>query len=169
MWTSAPTVGPIICVDKNGLDTGRESESVDLKETHKYDDIIHLPHHTSSHRAGMPMIDRAAQFSPFAALTGYEDVIEETGRLTESSTELTDSSKQALNEKFQILAENCRVRPQVTVTYFEPDRLKTGGSYVTVTARIKRVDEYEQVLRLTDDREIPMEAIRSIHSDLWTV
>lgn len=139
-----------------------------LKETHKYDDIIGLPHHTSAHRAGMPMIDRAAQFSPFAALTGYEDVIEETGRLTESSTELTEGSKQALNEKFRILAEHCRVTPQVTVTYFEPDRLKTGGSYVTVTARVKRVDEYDQVLRLIDGREIPMEAISRIKCDLFT-
>lgn len=139
---------------------------MELKETHKYDDIIHLPHHTSDHRAGMPMIDRAAQFSPFAALTGYEDVIEETGRLTESSTELTQSGKDALNEKFCILAEHCRVNPQVTVTYFEPDRRKTGGSYVTVTARIKKVDVYEQVLRLMDDREIPMETICSIKSDL---
>ena len=139
-----------------------------LKETHKYDDIIGLPHHTSAHRAGMPMIDRAAQFSPFAALTGYEDVIEETDRLTESSTELTEGSKQALNEKFRILAEHCRVTPQVTVTYFEPDRLKTGGSYVTVTARVKRVDEYDQVLRLIDGREIPMEAISRIKCDLFT-
>lgn len=139
-----------------------------LKETHKYDDIIGLPHHTSAHRAGMPMIDRAAQFSPFAALTGYEDVIEETGRLTESSTELTEGSKQALNEKFRILAEHCWVTPQVTVTYFEPDRLKTGGSYVTVTARVKRVDEYDQVLRLIDGREIPMEAISRIKCDLFT-
>ena len=114
------------------------------------------------------MIDRAAQFSPFAALTGYEDVIEETGRLTESSTELTEGSKQALNEKFRILAEHCWVTPQVTVTYFEPDRLKTGGSYVTVTARVKRVDEYDQVLRLIDGREIPMEAISRIKCDLFT-
>jgi len=139
-----------------------------LKETHKYDDIIHLPHHCSPRRAGMPMLDRAAQFSPFAALTGYEDVIEETGRLTEASTELTDSSKQQLNEKFRILAEHCSVNPQITVTYFEPDRLKNGGSYVTVTGRLKRVDEYDQVLRLTDDREIPMESIRSIQSDLFS-
>lgn len=138
-----------------------------LKETYKYDDIIHLPHHTSPHRAGMPMIDRAAQFSPFAALTGYEDVIEETGRLTDTVSELTDSSKQMLDEKFRILAENCGALPQVTVTWFEPDRLKTGGSFVTVTGRVKRVDEYEQVLRLADGREIPMEAIRSIKCDLF--
>ena len=138
-----------------------------LKQTHKYDDIIHLKHHISPRRAGMPMIDRAAQFSPFAALTGYEDVIEETGRWTESATELTESSKEALNEKFRILAEHYRETPQITVTYFAPDRLKNGGSYVTVTARIKRVDEYAQVLRLMDGREIPMQSVYSIESHLF--
>ena len=138
-----------------------------LKETHKYDDIINLPHHTSDHRAGMPMADRAAQFSPFAALTGYEEVIEETGRLTDVSTELTESSQMQLNERFRILAQYAESLPTVTVVYFEPDRYKSGGSYVTVTGRIKRVDEYEQVLRLTDGREIPMEAIRSINCDLF--
>lgn len=140
---------------------------MELKETHKYDDIIHLPHAVSSRRAGMSMIDRAAQFSPFAALTGYEDVIEETGRLTDTISELTDSSQQDLNEKFRILADAAAVSPQVTVTWFEPDRLKTGGSFVTITGKIKRVDEYEQVLRLTDGREIPMEAIRSIKCPLF--
>ncbi len=138
-----------------------------LQETHKYDDIIHLPHHTSEKRAGMPMADRAAQFSPFSALTGYEDVIEETGRLTDASTELTESRMQEINEKLQILAENSAVRPVVTVTYFEPDRYKSGGSYVTLNGRVQRVDTYEQVLRLTDDREIPMEAIRNITCDLF--
>ena len=138
-----------------------------LKETHKYDDIINLPHHISEHRAGMPMMDRAAQFSPFAALTGYEDVIEETGRLTDASTELTEGSKSQLNDQFRILAEHSAVTPTVTVTYFQPDCYKSGGSYVTITERIKRVDEYEQALRLTDGREIPMEAIRSINCDLF--
>lgn len=138
-----------------------------LKQTHKYDDIIHLPHHTSPRRAGMPMIDRAAQFSAFAALTGFEDVIEETGRLTDTTSELTESSKQQLNEKLVILSENAWVKPSVTVTYFEPDSRKSGGSYVTVTAKVKRVDEYEQTLVLTDDREIPLEAIRKIHCDLF--
>lgn len=138
-----------------------------LKQTHKYDDIIHLPHPVSDRRAGMPMADRAAQFSSFAALTGFEDVIEETGRLTDCSTELTDSSKQQLNEKLVILSENIPVRPLVRVTYFEPDSRKSGGSYVTVSARVKRVDEYEQALVLTDDRQIPLEAIRHIHCDLF--
>ncbi len=135
---------------------------MNLKPTHKYDDIIDLPHHESPGRAGMPMADRAAQFSPFAALTGYEDVIEETGRLTQPAAELTDSSIQQLNEKLQILAENCHLTPKVTVTYFEPDRRKVGGSYVTVTGYVKQIDTYQQILGLTDGREIPLASIHSI-------
>ena len=138
-----------------------------LKETHKYDDIIHLPHPVSDKRPGMPMIDRAAQFSPFSALTGYEDVIEETGRLTDSSSELTDTRLDQINDKLGILEENSHIQPAVTVMYFEPDQRKTGGSYVTATGHVKRVDRYEQVLRLTDGREIPMEAIRSLKCHLF--
>ena len=138
-----------------------------LKETHKYDDIIHLPHPVSQRRAGMPMADRAAQFSPFSALTGYEEVIAETGRLTDASTELTESSQLQLNEQFCILAQYADSFPTVTIRYFEPDRYKSGGSYVTVTGQIKRVDEYEQTLNLTDGRQIPMEAIRRITCDLF--
>ncbi len=138
-----------------------------LKETHKYDDIIHLPHPVSDKRPGMPMIDRAAQFSPFSALTGYEDVIEETGRLTDHALELTDSRKDQLNEQLRILEENSRIHPAVTVVYFEPDQRKNGGSYVTATGHVKRVDSYEQVLRLSDGREIPLEAIRSLKCPLF--
>ena len=137
-----------------------------LEETHKYDDIIRATRPSSPRRAGMPMIDRAAQFAPFAALTGYEAVIEETGRLTDSETELTDSSKQQLNEIFQILAASSEISPLLTITYFVPDGRKKGGSYVTVTGRLKCVDAYEQVLFLTDRRKIPMAAVRSVQSDL---
>lgn len=133
-----------------------------LRETHKYDDIIRLSNPISPRRAGMPMEDRAAQFAPFSALTGYEDVIAETGRLTEPVTELTDSSREELNRKLQLLAENCQTAPMATITYFQPDSRKSGGSYITITASVKRVDPCAQVLRLTDNREIPMEAIRNI-------
>lgn len=139
---------------------------MNLKPTHKYDDIIDLPHYQSPRRAGMPMEDRAAQFSPFAALTGYEDVIEETGRLTQPATELTESRKEQLNRKLMLLQEKSDASPMVTVLYFEPDRRKSGGSYVTVTGYVKRIDPYEQVLRLTDGREIPLEAIREIYDCL---
>lgn len=138
-----------------------------MQETHKYDDIIHLPHHVSERRPGMPVADRAAQFAPFAALTGYDDVIRETGRLTDAVTELTQSSLDELNEKLQILAQNVSVQPAVSVTYFQPDRYKDGGSFMTVTGRVKRVDSYEKLLRLTDDREIPMEAIRQLRCQLF--
>lgn len=138
-----------------------------LQETHKYDDIIHLPHHVSDRRPGMSLYDRAAQFSPFSALTGYEDVIEETGRLTDASTELTESSKQQMNIKLNILHENSHIRPQVTIVYFEPDQRKSGGAYVSVTGNVKRVDTYEQVLRLTDGREIPLEAIKKLTCHLF--
>ena len=133
-----------------------------LKPTHKYDDIIHLPHHQSPSRAGMTMSDRAAQFSPFSALTGYEEVIEETGRLTQPIVELTEGSIERLNEKLRFLAENCHRNPEVTVAYFEPDRKKAGGRYITITGYVKRVDPYEQLLRLTDGREIPLVSICKI-------
>ena len=108
---------------------------MNLKPTHKYDDIIDLPHHQSPRRAGMPMTDRAAQFAPFAALTGYEDVIE---------------------ERLQILGQNCRHFPAVTVVYFQPDLRKTGGSYVTATGCVKRVDPCSQLLQFTDGRQISL-------------
>lgn len=135
-----------------------------LKPTHKYDDIIGLPHHVSARRAGMPVADRAAQFSPFSALNGYEEVIEESGRLTDFSTELTESAREALNDKLFQLSENAAQRPQVTVTYFVPDERKAGGKYVTVTGTVKRVDSCEQVLCLTDGRSIPMDAIYRLSS-----
>lgn len=132
---------------------------MNLQPTHKYDDIIGLPHHQSPRRAGMPMTDRAAQFSPFAALTGYEDVIEETGRLTQPAVELTESSIQNIDEKLQILGQSCHQFPVVTVVYFQPDLRKSGGSYVTATGCVKRVDPYSQLLQLTDGRQIPLAAI----------
>ncbi len=129
-----------------------------MRETHKYDDIINLPHHVSPRRSGMSVYDRAAQFSPFAALTGYEDVIAETGRLTDTKTELTDSAMEGIDYILRMLEKNSAV----TVTYFAPDRCKAGGAYVTHTGQVKRVDSYEQVLLFTDGQAIPLEAIRHV-------
>lgn len=140
---------------------------MELQPTHKYDDIIDYEYRGSSRRAHMSMVDRAAQFSPFSALVGYEAVIDETGRLTDSQRELTQSSKDSINEKLYILCENERAQPMVRIIYFEPDRRKTGGSMVTINARIKRVDGYEQTLVLTDGRQIPMEAIYQLQSELF--
>ena len=136
---------------------------MNLKPTHKYDDIIDLPHHQSPRRAGMPMTDRAAQFAPFAALTGYEDVIRETGRLTDSCTELTDSSLQMLNAQLCELAENPGMA--VSVTWFQPDRVKSGGSYVVTSGCVKRIDTCHQILCMTDGVKIPLDAIRKLQYD----
>ncbi len=127
---------------------------------HQYDDIINLPHPVSARRAGMSALDRAAQFSPFSALTGYEDVIEETGRLTDFAPELTDSSIQRINEKLMELSE--QENPAVTVTWFQPDKYKAGGSYQTKKGRVKRVDAYNQTLLLTDGTEIPLSYIYNL-------
>lgn len=104
----------------------------------KYEDIINLPHHVSKTRPQMSMQDRAAQFSPFAALTGYDAAIKETGRLTVRKVEMDEEALHILNMKFQILVDSMDVRPEVTFTYFEPDKHKAGGAYVEVTGMVKR-------------------------------
>ena len=124
------------------------------KDEHRYDDIIELPHHVSKKHTQMPLYDRAAQFAPFAALTGHEDAIRETARLTEDEILLDESSKELLDERLQYLLEHLTERPEVTVTYFMPDERKSGGAYVTVTGVVKKVDEYRGRIVLEDGREI---------------
>ena len=104
-----------------------------MKGKTNYEDIINLPHHISSKRPQMSMLDRAAQFSPFAALTGYDDAIHETGRLTDEKIDLSEEEKEALDRKQQILMERLCDHPALTVTYFVPDPKKSGGAYVTKT------------------------------------
>lgn len=125
----------------------------------RYDDIINLPHHTSVTHTPMPIADRAAQFSPFAALTGYEDAIDETARLTQDWIELDENEKERLNEKFQQIREQLSTHPQVIFTYFEPDQKKQGGAYLTVEGRVKKIDEYRGAFILEDGREILIERI----------
>ena len=130
-----------------------------------YDDIIHLPHHVSKTRPQMSLEDRAAQFSPFAALTGYDAAILETGRLTEDKLELGEETQAILDRKQRYLAEIIDTKPEITVTYFVPDEKKSGGAYSTVTGFLKRIDEYERQLVLTDGRKILLDAIFDIESD----
>ena len=134
---------------------------------HQYDDIIDLPHHVSATRPRMSMIDRAAQFSPFAALTGYDAAIKETGRLTDERIDLSEESRAALDRKQQLLLDNLADRPEVSVTYFVPDERKAGGAYVTVTGRVKKVDDYQRLLLLTDGTKIPLDEILDMESELF--
>lgn len=128
----------------------------------KYDDIIHLPHPVSSKHARMSRIDRAAQFSPFAALTGYDAVITETGRLTDSSIELDESRKEVLNERLRYVLSVLSQQPRVRITYFREDDWKAGGAYVTASGRVKKVDAYDHAIILTDGQTISMETVRDL-------
>ena len=137
------------------------------EKNHKYDDIIGLPHHVSATRPRMSMIDRAAQFSPFQALTGYGAAIQETGRLTDRKIELSEDERIVLDMKQQILLDNIRECPDVSITYFIPDERKAGGSYVTVTGNVKKIDDYQRLLILTDRAQIPLDEIVDIESELF--
>lgn len=128
----------------------------------KYDDIIGLPHHVSPTRPQMPMADRAAQFQPFRALTGYEDAVWESARPTDERMELTEDKKALLDAKLQKLADRMQSCPKVTLTYFQPDKKKTGGMYITVTGRLKKMDRHEGALLLTGGERILIE-------DIWDI
>lgn len=132
-----------------------------------YEDIIHLPHHVSATRPQMSMSDRAAQFSPFAALTGYDEAIKETGRLTDDRIELDENTRTALDIKQAYLAEKINIHPEISITYFLPDTKKDGGEYVTATGSLKRIDEYERMLIFVDGRKIPMDEIANIDGNLF--
>lgn len=137
------------------------------KNSHRYDDIIHLQVPTSKKHPRMSLYDRAAQFSPFAALTGHEAAIEETARLTDGRMELDEDTKEQLNRKLQILREQKTTDTEVTFVYFVADEKKSGGAYRTVRGRVKRIDLYEQTVILQDQTVIPMEEIREIQGDLF--
>lgn len=133
-----------------------------LKNSHKYDDIIHLPHPVSRTHPRMSGYDRAAQFSPFAALTGHEAAIKETARLTDEKIELDEYEKSRLDEKLQIIAENLGADMEVEITYFVPDEKKDGGAYQTVSGCVRKIDRYERVLVLKGEMQIPIEQILKI-------
>lgn len=130
-----------------------------------YGDIIHLPHPTSKNRPRMSIHDRAAQFSPFAALSGHAAAIAETARLTDRKLELDEDTRAELDRRQAILLEHISERPEVIVTWFRPDERKEGGAYITTTGRLKKLDEAERILILTDDTRIPLEAVVSLESD----
>ena len=125
----------------------------------EYDDIIDLPRPKSKHEP-MPMSDRAAQFSPFAALTGYGDAIDETARLTDHRIELSEEERTELDYKQQYLST--LDSPTVTVTYFVPDERKTGGAYVTHTGTLKRIDEVERMVVFKDGLRVPLDEVMDI-------
>jgi len=134
--------------------------------TKAYDDIIDLPHHVSTTHHHMAAIDRAAQFSPFAALTGYDAAIKETARLTDERVELDESMKDALSNKLQIIADRLKEHPEIAITYFQPDGKKNGGTYVTAVSSAKKIDKYKRIVVMSDGIEIPFDDIISIDGQM---
>ena len=132
-----------------------------------YNDIINLPHHVSTKHPRMKMIDRAAQFSPFAALTGHGATVSETERLTENFAEPEEYEKSIINEKLRFLAELVSQHPVAEIVYFEPDKKKDGGEYVTVTGEVKKIDSVGQSVLMTDGQRISAEFISDIRCDLF--
>ena len=134
----------------------------------KYNEIMGLPHHVSKTRPQMPMSDRAAQFAPFAALTGYDAAIKETGRLTDERIELDVEALSALDMKYQLLMEALDEAPEVTITYFQPDERKVGGKYVSAVGAVKKIDDFERRITMRDGTRIPMDDVLSIDGELFS-
>ena len=132
-----------------------------------YEDIMYLPHHVSVTHRQMSMRERAAQFSPFAALTGYEAAVEETARLTEAETVLTEDTKETLNARLLWLRDRLSDPPTVTLTYFVPDLRKSGGETVREQGRVTHIDEIERTVTLSEHRIIPIDCIREIDGECF--
>ena len=144
---------------KSGSAVGKERSSF------PYEDIVNLPHPVSRYHVPMPLIQRAAQFAPFAALTGYDEAIEETGRQTDDRVTLSESEITILNRKLQILEQILDRRPEVTITYFVPDLRKKGGAYHTVSGSLEKIDAQHQRIVMRSGEVISMGQLIGIEGD----
>ena len=133
----------------------------------KYDDLLYMPHPVSKKHPQMPILDRAAQFAPFAALTGHSAAIKETARLTDSKIELDEDTRMQLDMKQQILLEMTAKQPEIIVTYFKKDARKSGGSYLTVTGNLKKIDSYTHEFVMNNNRRIPIDDIIAKESECF--
>ena len=130
-----------------------------MDNSHKYDKIKNHPHHVSQRHPQLSRASYAARFSPFAALTGYDDIVKEVARSTNEKYELDDDAKLRLSNRLSVVFDHLDEEPEVSITYFEPDRKKAGGEYVTVTGTVKRFDELDRVIIMTDGKKIPSEEL----------
>ncbi len=135
--------------------------------TDNYDDLLYLPHHTSRKHPRMSRLDRAAQFSPFAALTGYDDAVRETARLTDRRAELDDDELAVLDERLRLVLAWENDPPLVSVTWFQPDGRKAGGAYVTTQGCIRKVDALKRILVMEDGGKIPVDDIVELDSEIF--
>lgn len=133
---------------------------------HKYDDIINMPHHVSRRHKQMPLSDRAAQFSPFSALSGYGDAVKETARQTDGRIYLSEDAKAVINDKIRILSKMSHSE-SVSITYFVPDDKKAGGQYITDTETVKKIDEYNKVIKMNNGAIIAFKDILELDGDIF--
>ncbi len=135
--------------------------------TDHFDDIINLPHPDPKHHQRMPMLERAAQFLPFAALTGYDDSVREEARLTDKQVAIGEDAAEELDRRMALLREHLPEMPLVTITYFVPDSRKDGGRYLSATGRIKKMDDYGQTILLENNPPIAIQHVLDIESELF--
>ena len=140
-----------------------------MSNDYKYKDIINLPHHVSKKHPQLSKASYAAQFSPFAALTGYEGIISETARITNERVELGDKENDILNAKLQVIGDHIKEHPEVKVTYFEKDKKKSGGAYLQRNASIKRIDDVERIMYFTDGTNLPIDDITDMQGEIFWV
>lgn len=140
-----------------------------MDSEHKYDDIINLEHHISKTHKQMSMQNRAAQFAPFAALTGYEEAVKETARFTEQKIELDEELNNILDKKLRLIQSQIKNMPEITVTYFVPDDKKRGGKYQKITGKIKKIDDYNKFIIFTDGKFISIKDIINISGETLTI
>lgn len=133
----------------------------------KYNDMLHMPHHVSQTHPHMSMQNRAAQFSPFAALTGFESIIKETSRQTAQRIELDESAKEALDKKLQRLLHVLHVHPQISITFFKPDEKKDGGEYICITGTVKKIDTSTAEIIMTDGAKISIQEILAMQGEIF--
>ena len=131
-----------------------------------YEDIINLPHYEPKNHPRMSNYNRAAQFAPFAALTGYEEQVKETARLTDKRVEIDEGLRNLINSKLRIIDRNIKSKPEVTITYFVKDKKKNGGCYTTITGNVKKVDSIEEIIVLSDKTKINMKDILTITGEI---
>ena len=138
-----------------------------MSNTDKYTDNINQPHHVSPDRRQMSMIDRAAQFSPFAALTGHSEAIDEVARFTENAPFLDENTKDILNEKLQLIADSLSNESIVSITFFRPDAKKSGGAYIIKNGTVKSIDSFNRELHFADNTHIPIDSIIEIDGRMF--
>ena len=138
-------------------------------DPHRYDDLLNLPHHVSVTHPHMSLYDRAAQFAPFKALTGYEDEVEETARLTDARVDLDEDKIEQLDARLRLLEEHLSESPPVSITFFRPDDRKDGGRYETVSEAVRKIDHIQRNILLRSGQSIAIDNVYDINGDLFNI